>query len=106
MQQDLIKEPKISIAQQEDQAEESLVVPSAGSIELVQIDASQVINQDHDHSVLIVGWGTDKKTNMPYWILRNSYGDDWGMSGDFMVRRGMNDFAVESEGQGFDVELY
>jgi C1A family cysteine protease len=40
MQQDLIKEPKISIAQQEDQAEESLVVPSAGSIELVQIDAS------------------------------------------------------------------
>jgi len=28
------------------------------------------------------------------------------MNGDFYVRRGMNDFAIESEGQGFGVELY
>ena len=43
---------------------------------------------------------------MPYWIMRNSYGDTWGMSADFYVRRGMNDFNIESEAGGFDVELY
>ena len=59
MQQDLVKEPKIAIAQTED--EEKITIPEEGSI-LVQIDAKQVINQDHDHSVLVIGWGTDVKT--------------------------------------------
>jgi hypothetical protein len=115
MKQDLVKEPKIAIAQKEE--DEILHVPSEGSIlvqldesqvnnHLVQVDAKQVINQDQGHAVIIVGWGHDNKTNMNYWVLRNSYGDHWGMTGDFMVRRGMNDFAVESEGMGFDIELY
>jgi len=95
MEQDLIKESAIAIAQQ--QSTENIVIPEEGSI-LVQIDATQVINQDHGHSVLIVGWGHDKETNLNYWIARNSFGDAWGMSGDMYIRRGMNDFAIESEG--------
>ena len=29
---------------------------------------------DMNHSVVIIGWGKDKKTNTKYWIVRNSYG--------------------------------
>ena len=65
----------------------------------------KMAHQPLDHSIFIVGWGHDKELNMPYWIIRNSYGDQWGMSGDFMVRRGQDDYGVESEITGFDVEL-
>lgn len=40
-----------------------------------------------DHSVLIVGYGeyvssvTETELNTPYFIVRNSYGDDWGIGG-------------------------
>ena len=62
-------------------------------------------HQPLDHSIYIVGWGHDKEKNMPYWIIRNSYGDQWGMNGDFMVRRGQDDYGVESEITAFEVEL-
>jgi hypothetical protein len=48
------------------------------------------------HSILIVGWGVDEKTNQKYWILRNSYGPNWGENGDFKVARGTNDFGIEA----------
>mgnify|MGYP006187779897 FL=1 len=50
-----------------------------------------------NHSVVIVGWGADKKTKTKYWIVRNSYGPNWGMKGDFLVERGNNDFGMEVE---------
>jgi len=55
--------------------------------------------------VVLVGWGVDKEKGTKYWILRNSWGDDWGLNGDFHVRRGRNDYAVESDMSGFEVEL-
>ena len=58
-----------------------------------------------DHTIFLVGWGYDKKEKMPYWILRNSYGDKWGMNGDFLVRRGHDDYGVESELSGYTLEL-
>ena len=58
-----------------------------------------------NHSVVIVGYGVDKKTGTKYWIVRNSYGKRWGMSGDFLVRRGENDFGIESETAGYEVRL-
>lgn len=62
-------------------------------------------HQPLDHSIYIVGWGHDEQKNMPFWIIRNSYGDEWGMNGDFHVRRGQDDFGCESEITAFDVEL-
>jgi hypothetical protein len=42
---------------------------------------------------------------MPYWIVRNSYGLKWGDFGDFKVRRGFDDYGIESELSGYDVEI-
>jgi hypothetical protein len=58
-----------------------------------------------NHSVVIVGWGVDEKTGTKYWKVRNSYGQKWGMNGDFWVRRGENDFGIESETTGYDVQM-
>ncbi len=52
---------------------------------------------DMNHSVVIVGWGVHQTSNTKYWIVRNSYGPNWGMKGDFLVKRGNNDFGMEVE---------
>jgi len=54
------------------------------------------------HAIAIIGWGVDEKKNEKYWIIRNSYGKDWGEKGDFKVRKGENDFALEVEASAFD----
>ncbi len=53
----------------------------------------------------ILGWGTDPKTGTNVWIARNSFGPNWGEKGDFYIRRGFNDFGIESEMSGYNVEL-
>lgn len=58
-----------------------------------------------NHSVVIIGWGYDEKTKTKYWKVRNSYGDKWGMDGNFLVRRGENDFGIESETTAYDARL-
>jgi len=58
-----------------------------------------------NHSVVILGWGIDKATGTKFWKVRNSYGTKWGMNGDFLVRRGENDFGIESETTGYEAVL-
>jgi len=55
-----------------------------------------------NHSIVIYGWGVDDK-GTKFWRVRNSYGTRWGMDGDFYVRRGQNDFGIESETTAYDV---
>jgi len=45
-----------------------------------------------DHAVLIVGWGiqTGVWESTPYWIVKNSWGSDWGENGYFRIYRGGN----------------
>jgi len=38
------------------------------------------------HAVKIVGWGQQSGTN--YWIVANSWGDNWGLSGFFWIEFG------------------
>lgn len=32
----------------------------------------------YNHAVLLVGAGVDPDTQEPYWLIRNSWGKDWG----------------------------
>ncbi|XP_049763457.1 tubulointerstitial nephritis antigen-like [Schistocerca cancellata] len=46
------------------------------------------------HSVRIVGWGEAQGTK--YWIVANSWGDQWGENGYFRIRRGTNECEIEN----------
>jgi cathepsin F len=51
-----------------------------------------------DHCVQIVGWSqTTDSTPIPYWIIRNSWGTDWGLSGYLWVERGKDECGVSDE---------
>mgnify|MGYP000075358913 CR=1 FL=1 len=46
------------------------------------------------HAITIVGWGeTDEGT--PYWIMKNSFGEDWGDRGFIKIYRGNNTVRIE-----------
>lgn len=70
------------------------MVLESGAISFAQTSSGHA-SQSIGHSVIIVGYKIEKET--PVWICRNSYGDHWGMRGDFYVRRGLDDFGIESE---------
>ena len=49
-----------------------------------------------DHSVLLVGWGEDTVTYEKFWIIQNTWGPNWGEDGFFRMRRGTDEFGIES----------
>jgi len=50
------------------------------------------------HSILCVGWGEHESEGetIKYWIVRNSWGRNWGNRGYAKFRRGNNDAAIET----------
>ena len=50
-------------------------------------------NAAYDHAVAVVGYGVSKN-NVPYWIVKNSWGSDWGDKGFFFLRRGRGDCGI------------
>lgn len=57
-------------------------------------DATDCTDNTVDHGVNIVGYGTSN--NIPYWIMRNSWGTSWGESGYARIKRGINYCNIES----------
>ena len=47
-----------------------------------------------DHAVVLVGWGW--KQDIDYWIIRNSWGTEWGDAGYGMVERHHNSLGINN----------
>ncbi|KZS11247.1 Uncharacterized protein APZ42_024011 [Daphnia magna] len=47
-----------------------------------------------NHGVVVVGWG--ELNGEKFWMVRNSWGTDWGMAGYFRIQRGVNKCNIES----------
>lgn len=54
-----------------------------------------------NHAVLLVGYGVEN--DEPYWIVKNSWGTEWGENGFFRIRRGTDECAIESIAVGSDI---
>lgn len=44
----------------------------------------------------MVGWG--EENGKPYWLIANSWNEDWGDKGFFKIERGSNHCGIESQG--------
>ena len=44
-----------------------------------------------DHAVLAVGYGTDAATGLDYYLIKNTWGEDWGENGYVRIMRGGDD---------------
>jgi cathepsin B len=47
------------------------------------------------HAVKILGWGVDESSSAPYWLVANSWNEDWGDKGFFKISRGNNECGIE-----------
>mmetsp|Transcript_19107 Transcript_19107/g.27485 ORF Transcript_19107/g.27485 Transcript_19107/m.27485 type:complete len:355 (+) Transcript_19107:74-1138(+) len=54
-------------------------------------------DQETNHIVSIVGWGTDPDTSKKFWIIRNSWGQYWGEMGYIRLEMGKNLLGIEGE---------
>jgi len=45
------------------------------------------------HAIKILGWGTENGSD--YWLVANSWNEDWGDKGFFKIKRGTNECGIE-----------
>lgn len=47
------------------------------------------------HAIKIMGWGEENST--PYWLVANSWNEDWGDKGTFKILRGSDECGIDSQ---------
>lgn len=52
--------------------------------------------EEVNHAVELVGYGVQENTGEKYWIIKNSWGESWGLNGYAMIRRGTDEIGIES----------
>ena len=50
------------------------------------------------HAVEMVGWGTEN--GEPYWLIKNSWNEEWGDGGFFKIARGTDECGIEDDVTG------
>ena len=50
--------------------------------------SSQCPTSGMNHAVTMVGYGHEDSLDKDYWIIKNSWGENWGEDGYFRIRRG------------------
>ena len=48
------------------------------------------------HVVTVTGWGVDRASGAPYWVVRNSFGTAWGELGYYRQEIGLDVYNMES----------
>lgn len=49
------------------------------------------------HCIKIIGWGQDKHTGLDYWLIQNTWSENWGTAGVFRYIRGKDLCGIESD---------
>ncbi|XP_061433200.1 dipeptidyl peptidase 1-like [Lethenteron reissneri] len=52
--------------------------------------------EETNHAVAVVGYGVEPGTGERYWVVKNSWGEEWGERGYFRIRRGSDECGIES----------
>lgn len=50
------------------------------------------------HAVEMIGWGTESGTD--YWVIKNSWNEEWGDGGTFKIVRGTDECGIEDDVTG------
>ena len=78
----------------------------SGIMKVTHTSCSTIMTQKNEkdgHAIRIIGYGSEK--GQPYWIIANTWGEKWGESGFFRMKRGTNEGGIETEGVAGIVDI-